>query len=184
MMSSETSCPASMIFPASIPRGVFAARAARSMSPVEICGMPNFSRMKLAWVPLPAPGGPRRIKRMTASCQHSTDGLEILRRVDARRDLGFAHRHGDAIAVPQDPQLLEGLGLLERRRRERGVALQEADAVSIDACVPVAHAALLPRIGNSRAREVERVAALVDDDLDHVRAGEGLLVVDRMAGGG
>src|SRR3954451_19768194 len=134
-----------MIFPASIPRGVFAARAARSMSPVEICGMPNFSRMKLAWVPLPAPGGPRRIKRMTAaSCQHSTDGLEVLRRVDSRRDLRFAHRPRDAIAVPRPPQRLERPGLLGRRGRERGIALKEPDAVCIDAGVPVAHAARLP----------------------------------------
>ena len=61
-----------------------------------------------------------------ASCQHSTHRLQILRRVDARRDLRFAHRHRDAMAVPQRAQLLERLGLLERRGRERGVALQEA----------------------------------------------------------
>ncbi len=53
-----------MIFLASRPSGVPALTAARSMSPVEICGMPNFSLMKLAWVPLPAPGGPNRIKRI------------------------------------------------------------------------------------------------------------------------
>src|ERR1044071_6979720 len=144
MIPSDTSWPASMIFPASIPRGVFAARAARSMSPVEICGMPNFSRMKFAWVPLPAPGGPRRIKRMTAaSCQHSTDGLEVLGRVAAGRSLGFAHGDGDAVAVPQDAELLERLGLLERRWRQRRVALQELDAVSVDAGVAVAESARL-----------------------------------------
>ena len=64
MMSSETRPPESMTFLAAMPSGVPALTAARSMSPVEICGMPNFSLMKVAWVPLPAPGGPRRIKRM------------------------------------------------------------------------------------------------------------------------
>src|SRR5690554_1456135 len=37
------------------------------MSPVEICGMPNFWVIKAAWVPLPAPGGPSRISRMSYS---------------------------------------------------------------------------------------------------------------------
>ena len=58
MMSSETSWPASITFFAARPSGVPALTAARSMSPVEICGMPNFSLMKFACVPLPAPGGP------------------------------------------------------------------------------------------------------------------------------
>ena len=40
--SSGTSAPASMNFFACRPSGVPALTAARSMSPVEICGMPNF----------------------------------------------------------------------------------------------------------------------------------------------
>src|ERR1700694_3960120 len=68
MMSvSGTSSPASMKRLASTPSGEPAFTAARSMSPVEICGMPNFSLMKVAWVPLPAPGAPNRIKRMVIS---------------------------------------------------------------------------------------------------------------------
>jgi len=39
MTSSDTSWPASMIFLAASPSGVPALTAARSMSPVEICGM-------------------------------------------------------------------------------------------------------------------------------------------------
>ena len=50
-----------MTFFAATPSGVPALTAARSMSPVEICGMPNFWQMKVACVPLPAPGAPRRI---------------------------------------------------------------------------------------------------------------------------
>ncbi len=101
MMSSETSWPASITFFAATPSGVPALTAARSMSPVEICGMPNFSRMNCAWVPFPAPGGPRSIRRMKAvSFHHSTHRLEVLRRVHPRRDLHFADRYRDAVAVP------------------------------------------------------------------------------------
>jgi hypothetical protein len=38
--------------------------AARSMSPVEIWGIPYFWVMNAACVPFPAPGGPRSISRM------------------------------------------------------------------------------------------------------------------------
>ncbi len=64
MMSSDTSAPLSITFFAASPSGVPALTAARSMSPVEICGMPYASRMNAAWVPLPAPGGPSRISRI------------------------------------------------------------------------------------------------------------------------
>ena len=39
-------------------------RASRSMSPVEICGTPSFAQRRCAWVPLPAPGGPIKTRRM------------------------------------------------------------------------------------------------------------------------
>ncbi len=45
MISSDTSLPSSMTFFAASPNGVPAATAARNMSPVEICGMRNFSFM-------------------------------------------------------------------------------------------------------------------------------------------
>src|SRR5688572_27063250 len=61
MMSSLTSAPASITFFAARPSGVPAFTAARSMSPVEICGMPYFWQMNAACVPLPAPGAPNRI---------------------------------------------------------------------------------------------------------------------------
>ena len=69
MMSSDTSAPESITFFAASPSGVPAFTAARSMSPVEICGMPYASLMKVACVPLPAPGGPRRISRMVVDSQ-------------------------------------------------------------------------------------------------------------------
>src|ERR1035437_7851407 len=61
IMSSETRLPASITFLASIPSGVPALIAARSISPVEIWGMPYFSQMNFACVPLPAPGAPNKI---------------------------------------------------------------------------------------------------------------------------
>ena len=66
MMSSETSAPESMTCFAAMPSGEPALTAARSMSPVEICGMPYASVMNAAWVPLPAPGGPSKMSRMMA----------------------------------------------------------------------------------------------------------------------
>ncbi|MOA48152.1 hypothetical protein D3C78_1708580 [compost metagenome] len=66
MISSETRPPASMTFLASIPNGVPAFTAARSMSPVEIWGMPKCWVRNAAWVPLPAPGGPSKMRRMSA----------------------------------------------------------------------------------------------------------------------
>src|SRR3989441_13282173 len=79
MMSSETSCPASMTFFAARPSGVPAFTAARNMSPVEICGMRKRSLMKLAWVPLPAPGGPKRISLIVVPRDR---GEEPIRRDD------------------------------------------------------------------------------------------------------
>jgi hypothetical protein len=64
MMSSLTSAPASITFFAATPSGVPALTAARSMSPVEICGMPYFWQICVACVPLPAPGAPRRMSLM------------------------------------------------------------------------------------------------------------------------
>jgi hypothetical protein len=67
MIASETKPPESITFLASMPSGVPALTAARSMSPVEIWGMPNFSQINLACVPFPAPGAPNRINRMVNS---------------------------------------------------------------------------------------------------------------------
>src|SRR5690606_16420329 len=71
-ISSETSSPASMIALALSPTGVCAATAARSMSPVESWRMPCFSTSRAAWVPLPAPGGPSRIRFIVLPCRRRT----------------------------------------------------------------------------------------------------------------
>src|SRR5258708_4141833 len=61
--SSGTRPPFSMRGPAFLPRGVPAAMASRSMSPVEIRGTPRWAATRAACVPFPAPGGPRKITR-------------------------------------------------------------------------------------------------------------------------
>src|SRR6185295_11176302 len=61
--SSGTSPPFSMRGPATRPRAVPAAMASLSMSPVEIFGTPRCPARRAACVPLPAPGGPRKMTR-------------------------------------------------------------------------------------------------------------------------
>jgi hypothetical protein len=56
-----------MTFLAANPIGEPALTAARSMSPVEICGIANLSQMKVACVPLPAPGAPSNMSLMDVS---------------------------------------------------------------------------------------------------------------------
>ena len=57
--SSGTRSPRSTIGFTSRPSGVAAAIAPRSMSPVAMCGTPNSSAIRFAWVPFPDPCGPR-----------------------------------------------------------------------------------------------------------------------------
>src|SRR5258708_22090026 len=187
MMWSDASCPASITFFAAAPSGVPAFTAARSMSPVEICGMPNFSLMKVACVPLPAPGGPRRMRRMACfslSVPNFMHRLEILRRVYAGRDLGLADRDRNTVAVPEHAQLLQCLGLLKEALLEGRELCEKPRPISIDAGMPVPGRARLSRIGNLRAREIERVALRVEYDFHDIRAGERRLVVNRVARGG
>src|SRR6185436_7542823 len=160
MMSSDTSWPASITFFAATPRGVPAFTAARSMSPVEICGMANFSRRNLACVPLPAPGGPSRIKFIKAgsgSCKHSTHDLQVLRGVDAGRNLSFAHGHRDPVAVPEDPELFQRLGFFQRAFLQRREFRMKPRPVGVEAGVAVAGRARLSGVGNPRARKIQRV---------------------------
>ena len=65
--SSGTRSPLSMIALALRPISVPAFTAARSMSPVESWMSPCLAAISLACVPLPAPGGPSRIRFIIAS---------------------------------------------------------------------------------------------------------------------
>src|SRR4051812_14331558 len=67
-MSSETSLPASMTAFAWRPSGVPALTAARSRSPVEMCGTLSSAFSIAAWVPLPEPGAPSKTIRMWLQC--------------------------------------------------------------------------------------------------------------------
>ena len=60
-MSSETRLPESITALAFSPTSDWAVTAARSMSPVESCGILCVSIRRCAWVPFPAPGGPNNI---------------------------------------------------------------------------------------------------------------------------
>src|SRR3989441_149704 len=62
--SSGTSPPASMYAFAFFPSSDRAVTLCRKMSPVETWGTPRYAASFVAWVPLPAPGGPRRTSRM------------------------------------------------------------------------------------------------------------------------
>src|SRR5215217_3995158 len=60
--SSGTSPPPSMCSLACRPRSVPSSTCSRSRSPVPMYGSPKSSVSREAWVPLPAPGGPSRIR--------------------------------------------------------------------------------------------------------------------------
>ncbi len=64
---SSTNLPASMIDLAFLPNSVPLAIASRNMSPVDSWTKPYLSIKRVACVPLPAPGGPRRINIIFSS---------------------------------------------------------------------------------------------------------------------
>src|ERR1700735_2382321 len=66
-ISSGTKSPRSIIGFASKPNAVPRVTASRSMSPVERCGSFSSFEIRLACVPLPAPGGPRKISAILAA---------------------------------------------------------------------------------------------------------------------
>src|SRR5262245_12903667 len=91
--SSGTRPPFSMSGPATRPSAVPAAMASRSMSPVEMLGMRSQAATRPACVPLPAPGGPRKITRVPAG---SGDGLP------APTDASPLARPAEALVVAHD----------------------------------------------------------------------------------
>src|SRR3954469_15321482 len=86
---------------ASIPSSVPWETLARKMSPVEIAGISKWSAMNLAWVPLPAPGGPMMISRISAQESFVVAllelALDLLHRVE--RD---AHHDQDRRATERE----------------------------------------------------------------------------------
>src|SRR5437667_836200 len=92
--SSGTRLPFSMRGPTCRPRSVPAAMASRSMSPVETRGTLPHAARRAAWVPLPAPGGPRKITRSRGAGR--TSGLAST--TDPPALAGAA----EAVVVPHD----------------------------------------------------------------------------------
>ena len=126
--------------------------------------------MNAAWVPLPAPGPPSKIRRIGPTPRERLILVEprIIRwraegchGAPCSRSSGVStpasiapvpEGHRDAVAVAQRAQLLERLEALGRRRRERGVLAQEAHAVGVDADVAIGGEAL----GQALARRARR----------------------------
>src|SRR5437762_10252414 len=202
-----------MTFFAAMPSGVHAFTAARSMSPVEICGMRKRSLMKPAWVPLPAPGGPRRISfiiipavagglipdaatlpLMNRAVKQGPCAFQILDRVDAGERRILSQCDGDRVAVPERPQLLERFEFLKRRALEPRIAAQEIGAIRIDADMPVTGKPLgqgaggiregVPGPGHWRPAEIARHSGMVHHDFDDVGIEQLARVPDRVAGRG
>ena len=98
-ISSVTSCPASITAATLRPISVPELFAARNISPVDNCIMLRSSTNRRACVPLPAPGGPRRIifiseKDLCVSHHDLCHGVAIFQsglHIDApANEIGFA----------------------------------------------------------------------------------------------
>ena len=112
--------------------------------------------------------GARRLRSGTrgASREQGLHRAEIVLGVHAHGGLvGLDHADGDAVL--EQAQLLELLGALEGGGRQRVEALQRGAPIRVHAGVlPVDDvAAVVAVAGDRQAREVERVAAHVGDDL-------------------
>ena len=59
-IESETSFPLSIISLTSFDKSEFSDNLSLKISPVERCVIENFSEINFAWVPFPAPGGPKK----------------------------------------------------------------------------------------------------------------------------
>src|SRR3954453_13578312 len=130
VISSGTYSPASMYCLAFTPRSVPSETLNRKMSPVEIAGTPKRSATTLAWVPLPAPGGPIRMSLMSAQESFVVAllelGLDLLHGVE--RDTDHDQQRGAA-----EREVLVGLNPDERDQRDQGQQTQVQSAGQRDA---------------------------------------------------
>src|SRR4051794_12553400 len=120
--SSGTRSPASMKAFASVPSAVPSLTCARSMSPVARYGRSKSRRRRSAWVPLPAPGGPMRMRFSSAMkgenllqeafvVPHHELRLELLHGVE---------RHADHDEDRRAAEEEVGRRLVDEDRREGG----------------------------------------------------------------
>ena len=108
--SSLTRPPDSITLLACTPTSVPAATAARSMSPVESCGMESVSTILGACEPLPAPGGPNRIITVLPSAAAASRHTSDVRRA-------MPPRSGRSSAVSEPRRAAEAERDAERSRR-------------------------------------------------------------------
>src|SRR4051812_31584702 len=142
MSPSGTRLPASMCSLACRPSSVPSATAARRMLPVAKYGRPKSSVRRSAWVPLPAPGGPTRM-RLSSDTRAIEDSVGTGRRkrpapgrsgillqeafVVAHHQLGFellhrveGHPDDDQQRRAAEVERLRGAGRGDQDRRQRG----------------------------------------------------------------
>ena len=122
--------------------------------------MPNFSRMKFAWVPLPAPGGPEDQTHdgglmpafygpASRSCGVSTPGgISVSLTATAMR--WPCHR---ARSCSSASAFSSGAGA------SAAIAAQETDAVGVDAGVPVAARRATSASGYGNSSSAEKYSA-------------------------
>src|SRR2546430_15315694 len=121
--SSGTSSPASMNPLACIPSPLSSLTFCRNMSPVEMNGSWKSASRRSAWVPLPAPGGPNRIRLscggtgVTVSSQRAAKLLQ--------KSLVVAHHQLRL-------QLFHGVQRNPDHDQERGAPAEEAGPGLID----------------------------------------------------
>src|SRR6476646_2339206 len=127
--SSETRSPRAITAFASSPSGVPSRTAARSMSPVAMCARLRSAATREAWVPLPAPGGPIKIRSSAIGLleealvgAHRELRLDLPHRVDGNahddQHRGAAERSGGRL---REPAVLD-----EQRRQHRDGGQEEA----------------------------------------------------------
>src|SRR4051794_1810728 len=148
MTSSGTSSPRSMYSFACLPRSVCSLTALRSMSPVATYARGKSSWRRSAWVPLPAPGGPSRMRlssdidrkgsrrpalavgeagrarapyllQEALVVAHHQLGLELLHRVEG-------HAHDDEQRGPAEEEVRARLVDEDRRQRRDRREVQRA----------------------------------------------------------
>src|SRR5580704_15224655 len=107
-ISSGTRSPRSIIGLARKPNSVPRVTASRNMSPVERCGKPSSFEIRLAWVPFPAPGGPKKISASFA-VTFSGDRFTLLAATATHSAL--AH---ETVVIPHDQLRFELLHRIHR----------------------------------------------------------------------
>ena len=104
----------------------------------------------------------------------------MIRRVESDRFV-IGEMNTDLCAIFKGTQLLQALGLLKRRRRQRDEMAKEVGAVSVKAEVPVGRQAVrwVATIGKRGPRKIKRVVVPVEGELDDVWIGNEIGVFHR-----